>query len=391
MAGTLALTATLTAAGLGTAVADQQGSPSADSSVSANNAQQWAQQYPDQYWSYVDSEFAAYPGDGIRHGHAGSLWDVTHAGNWSAGCLACHSSSMGELVEQYGDQFLTVNTVSPGRYGHTGLPQEQIEAQLDENAFDRFDARRAVTTGITCYQCHGDTPGALVVANSWTREAAEQGGFDLDNPDLVCAQCHSMPDYSNLLLSTDSSTWYMLRAGNDPDAIYNEFLSEGVVDPRFSNEALEFNQFYGSIMDLAGADCADCHTQKATNEAGESYTVHAFLDPGTNQVLYENCSQCHEDSAEERYAAVLEVQADYDQRAQSALDAVENFRAALDAADGQNDETLAEATALYYRALFYYNYGRETAQGVHSIGNTTTSTCFEKAQATVEQGMALLK
>lgn len=351
------------------------------------DARQWKDVFPNEYYTFRDSVYYEYPVSAT--GHAGSLWDMQHVGNWSAGCGVCHSSQYVSLVEELGDTYLNVNTVSPGRYARAKISDEALEA-LDDEAFNRFDARRINDIGITCASCHGDTPGQLVVFNPWTVEGAEKAGFDLDNPDLVCAQCHSVPDYTHILTDTDTSTWFMLQYGTDPDAVYDGFLAHGVPNPEFSDEGLEFDQFYGSKMDRAGANCYDCHTRKVTDSEGNQYTDHAFLDPGVHQELYENCASCHKDSAEERYQAVLVVQENYRQRAENALEQVEALKAAVEEAGENVDAAILEqATALYYRAQFYYDYGRETAEGVHSIGNGTTETCFEKAVATAEEGLKL--
>ena len=384
-----AVAAALSLGGVGGASASSETQGASDEAPILD-ATHWRDMFPDQYYSFDDSVCLTYPVEGT--GMAGSLWDVEHVGNFSAGCLACHSTQQASLVDEYGDQWLSVNTVAPGRYERAHISDDDLKA-LDDNAFGIADARKAADIGITCYQCHGNTPGKLVVANEWTRTAAEKAGLDLDNPDLVCAQCHSVPDYTHILTDADSSTWFALSAGTDPDAVYDFFLSHGVSDPSFSNEGLEFDHFYGSTMDMAGANCYDCHTVKRTDDNGMTYTDHAFLDPGTHTELYENCSSCHEDSADERHDAVLQVQADYNARAEKTLATVQQLRDAIDAAaeQGADEAQLQEATALLDRAQFYYDYGRDTSEGVHMIGNSTTSTCFEKAVTTAEKGLALFE
>lgn len=330
----------------------------------------WKDQYPNQFNSYIDAGYVKYSDKQPNaHGKVNTFFSGTHFSSMTpeVGCFRCHTSQFGPMVEIYGEDLISMD-------------------------FETF--RREVKVGVTCYSCHGNTPGEMVVANSWISEAASKGGIETSTENLVCAQCHSLPDWGAITTNGDPSTWSMLQYGLDPDTYWEHFQSKGVNDPVVPPEESEFNSYTGSIMDKAGATCADCHMSKHKDASGAEYSGHTFQGVTENEALYENCLSCHKNSTvNERKTAVATVKEEYAQRRAPAQAAIDELSAAIETAIASNsisDSTLKQAQQILSKATFYLNYGSDWGDGIHIMGNKPIEECFDKAIATANEGLGLL-
>lgn len=349
---------------------DAQGAaPSAEPIVDAAH---WESQYPDQYQSYQEAGHAAYAHDGAT-GKVNAHVDVMnpppdYPAPFMTGCLSCHSSAyQSVLMEGLGDDLFTADV---------------------ETVKDMIDA------GITCYSCHENDPGSLTPVNQWVLDAAEQGGIETSDGNMVCGQCHSMGDFSKQFSDPDSSTWSLLQVGLDPDDVWDYLVAEGNETPIVPTAEVVFNNFLGSTHDKAGATCADCHAQTVVDEAGASYTKHQWQSVGTDEALYENCLSCHSGSADDRKKAVEARQADFSAGMADVQESIDVLTRALEEATqaGSADAgTLAHATTLLNKAVFYLAYGSDQSLGFHNMGDgSATADCHETAREAAEEGLALL-
>ncbi len=347
------------------------------------NPAYWASTYPDEYNSWVEASKATYSVGTAEerndeHGKINSFLDMFNmmGYNTMTGCIGCHSTAMPALVENYGDDLVdTVNN--------------------DVSEVLRY--AESVTVGISCYSCHGNTPGTAVVTKTWITEAAEEGGIETDDWNLICAQCHATPDWNEINTNSDSSTWSMLQYGLEPDDYWEVYqnCSEDMFETALGaipGES-EFNQYMNSTMDMAGANCADCHMVNATNSEGNEYKDHTFQSVLTNEDLYENCLSCHDGTVDDRKAAIADMEADYTARLQTATDAVNALGEALDKATeagNVSEDVLAEAQTTYNKAQFYLAYGTDKGNGIHVMGDSAAANCLEDAVDIAEEGQALL-
>lgn len=327
----------------------------------------WAEMFPNQYKSWATSSNTEYSLVGGMEIH-GKIWaghDAIFnfkAENITLACVGCHSSSFIPLIEARGDKVAETSTE---------------------------DLATAVTTGITCFSCHGDQPGQMVVVKSWIADAAEKGGITTSDVNLVCAQCHNAPDWNTIQTNSDPSTWTMLSVGTSADAVYDWFLNEGSAAPMVLATENEFTQFYGSTMEKAGATCATCHMEQKTADNGAKYSNHVFTSVKHTEGLWDNCMSCHTDSVDARKAAVAQVQSEYTAALDAATAAVNALGAAIEAAPAGTDVT--KATELYNKANFYLIWGTDVAGGVHSIGNQPQRDVLTQAAAFAQEGLDLLK
>ncbi len=344
----------------------------------------WADKYPDQYNSWVEAGKAEYSQNDVEarsdlHGKINAVFDMYNflGNNTMTGCLGCHTSTFTALVAEYGDDLVeTVDT-------------------------DLHTVLREVTRtsmGVGCYSCHGNTPGTPVVTKTWITEAAEQGGIEVsDDRLLVCAQCHSAPDWGQINTNSDPSTWSMLQYGLDPDDYWEVYkdCSDDMYALAVANLPAEsvFNQFLNSTMYMSGAVCSDCHMPNATDDEGNEYKQMAFQSIKTNEDLYENCLKCHSGTVEDRKEAVANMEAKYNERYEAASSAVDSLRASIDAAKeagSVSDDVLADAEMTYKKAQFYLTYGTDVGLGIHTSGHSICSDCLEDAVDIAAEGEALL-
>ena len=331
----------------------------------------WAEEYPNEYNSYIESSTLPYGlgyGTMDKTGKATSWVDVQGTDGAIEGiCLHCHTTEFSYLYADLG-----------------GAVVEQ----------DYSDARETIDRSITCYTCHANDPSSVTLVMDWIVEAAEKGNIDTDVRNLVCAQCHSFPNWSNAT-NPDSSTWSTLQAGTDAEAVWEYYQAQGVDNPKLPGGEGEFNAFYGSVMERAGAVCTDCHSLKVTADDGTTYMYHAFQGAEENPALFEQCLTCHVDStAEERQAAFNEVKADYEEAYAEAQAAIDELTAAIEKATegGADEQVIADATYKLNKATFYFNYASDPGKGIHSVGGGSGNEgCFDKAVATAGEGMELLK
>ena len=388
--------ARVVSAGLALAVAGScaaacLGAQAATSYAEEADAIDWAQQFPDEYNSYLDSRYEAYT-DGRHGGHADSSWDMLHSARFSLGCMTCHTTQYQQIVDEFGEGVLNVNTVSSGAGSVQAEWADPDGLGLGEGDVTIAMIKRAVDSNVGCESCH-DAQTGMLAASDELMAAAERGGIETATANLVCAQCHSAPDWYLTHSTTDREAMYTIEAGIEPETQWRRYLDEGYVNDRINAQEMEFNHFYGSLMEKSGATCASCHVQKAVNDEGVEYTNHYFTTPAVNPALYENCLSCHTDStAEDMMAAVEQVQADTSAAREEARSVLSALEVMIDRAeqDGTSAETIDAVKLLYRQAQFYTNYGSDGSLGVHNIGNAAFEGIYDEAIAIATQGIELL-
>ena len=349
------------------------------------DASQWKDAYPNEYYSWLDSVMT-----GTNNAQPGYSWDekmgkplsmaaaIKSTTPLGAGCISCHNTAFACLFEEYGGDVVTLS-----------------ETELRHSA--------SYSMGITCYSCHGTTPGEMVITKSYIAEAAEAGGIDTSDPNLVCAQCHALPlrvwedvvgttkeDRSfGVMGDPDTSTWSTLCAGTNADDVYAWFVEQGAKDPKVVIGEMEYQQYRGSTMDRMGVTCATCHMEKATAEDGTEYTRHAWQGATHNTAIFENCASCHQTTPDEMNAHVLELQAAYQEKLAEVTAALDGAQAAIEGSSA-DEATIAQASDLWFEARFHSRYGQDSSEGIHGIGNENTNYCFDKCLELCQQIMDMV-
>ena len=356
-------------------------------------ADQWKDIYPDIYESFMMNEqntvnpsyldqydFLAviYDGTGFgksyneARGHPFTLQDVANTGrpHALANCLTCKSPEFTALVVKDG-------------VGVYSREFDEVYALLDQS--------------ISCYNCHANTNGDLVVSADFLNNALGADKASLDPVDIACGQCHN-EYYFDPETKATTLPWSGVSKMNPDDmlAYYNDINFTDFVNNvsganmiKIQHPEMETILGAGSkVPSMTPNNCADCHMGTATNSDGKEYPSHYLLSPLKNPALIDStCKSCHQDLA----AEVAAIQKDTKDRlvviGNKLADLHKKIGAAADA--GKTDEELAGARQSVRDAQFYYDFVFvENSDGAHN--SALTKHCLDQAEQIADAALAAL-
>ena len=368
------------------------------SGVTVMTANDWADEYPEIYASYLangeNTEIHDYPVDypmipvvyegmafskfyGSARGHVYTVEDVTSTGrpHGLANCFSCKTPDFTAKVNELGDAAYTI-------------PFEDMLAEVNES--------------ISCYNCHANTGDELVVTHTYLSDAM---GTDLQNVDpeiLSCAQCHV--EYYFAPDTKATTLPYTSLATMSPDAIlayYNNTMVNGqpfadYTNPRSGVRQIkvqhpEFETFMGEgSVHKNDFTCADCHMGQAVAEDGTTYTSHTWTSPLDNEALMSGtCAECHTDLIGE----VRAIQEETERRTYAVgylLEGLtEKLVKAVESGEYSEDE-LNAIRAVARDAQFYWDFVMvENSEGAHN--SQLDAECLDKAENLVNKAMKMFK
>jgi len=374
------------------------------SGVTVLHASDWAERYPEIYesWSMtresdeIEDYLEIYPmlsiiyepygfaySYGSARGHYYDVVDITETGrpHALANCWTCKTPDFTNMVNEMGDEAYQLAWT---------------------------DVQQHVVDGISCYNCHGNTPdkagGNITVTHTYWIDAVGDDFESIDAADLACGQCHNEYYFDpatkatkiahNSIESMDPST--MLAFFNDPANFSNNEIFTDYTNPRTGVKQIkvqhpEFETFLGEGSQHRGTyTCADCHMPTVTREDGTTYKSHNLISPLDNPELIENeCSKCHVDLVGE----VRETQARIEARTYSIGYELEFLTELLAEAveNGKCTEAqLDEVRAIARDAQFYWDFVFvENSEGAHNP--TLTNICLDYAEELTNKAINLLK
>ena len=307
-------------------------------------------------------------------GHSYTLDDIaeTTRPHKLANCLTCKTPDFTAMVNNMGPEAYSI-------------------------AFD--DAYAKVSEPISCYSCHANTPGTIVITHDYMARAMndEIEAGKVDAASVSCAQCHIEyyfdPETKATLTPYDSLDNF------DPDSILAYYNAMGFSDFTNTNTGVgmikaqhpEFETYYGKGSVHKGTyNCADCHMGVAYDKKGNPYANHLLTSPLDNpELLKTTCSQCHKDLA----AMVHSIQAEVteNEKKVSALLVQVNEKLAKAIEEKKlSAETLAKVKQLDRDAQFYWDFVYvENSEGAHN--SQLSLNCLNKAQELANEALELLK
>ena len=363
------------------------------------SAEEWSKYYGDIYnsWlankentghggvraSYVDDDpmiKTLYDGIGFAFdyteaiGHSYTLDDIveTTRPHKLANCLTCKTPDFTAMVNKMGTEAYSVS-------------------------FDEMYAK--VSEPVSCYTCHGNTPGTMVITHDYMLSAMgdEVASGKVDAASVSCAQCHI--EYYFDPVTKAALTPYDSLDNFDPDSILAYYNEMGFVDFTNSNTGVgmikaqhpEFETYYGAGSVHKGTyNCADCHMGVAYGKKGDPYANHLLTSPLDNpELLKSTCSQCHADLAR----MVKSIQSEVTEKEQKVgkLLVTLNEKLAAAVSEGKlSKDTLEQAKKLDRDAQFYWDFVYvENSEGAHN--STLSLNCLSKAEKLANQALELLK
>lgn len=360
--------------------------------VTVIKAADWAETYPDVYASYEKNaenkdiidyveEYpmiaTVYEGMafnkfyGSARGHYYTVQDVTSTGrpHALANCFTCKTP----------DFTAKVNNEGVSAYQ---IPFEDMLAEVNES--------------VSCYNCHANTGNELVVTHTYLADAMGEELAGLNAETASCAQCHVeyyfAPETKAVTLPYDS------MAAMHPDAIleyFEEMQFADYTNPRTGVKQIkvqhpEFETYMGKgSVHASQFSCADCHMEKATNAAGETYTSHYWVSPLASESIQASCAACHPDLS----GFVKGIQAKAEERTiaiGTKLETLTNQLADAVAAGTYTEEELDAIRQLNRKGQFYWDFVFvENSEGAHNSRLTTE--CLDKAEALIDEALTLIK
>ena len=260
-----------------------------------------------------------------------------------------------------------------------------------------------VTEPVSCYTCHGETPGEFTVTHTYLADGVGEHLNYIDGATLSCGQCHN-----EYYFAPDTKATTLPHTSIDsmhPDAIlryYNELKGEdGLPFTDFTNKIsdvrvikvqhpeLEAYLSEGSVH-RGMFTCADCHMGDMTKADGTTTKNHFLSNPTENEALIQStCSKCHANLQ----ADVQAIQEKTLARTRALADKlVELHNAIAEAAQSgkMTDAELDAVRSVTRDAQFYWDFVFvENSEGAHN--SALTAYCQDKAEALMDQAFEMLK
>ena len=371
-----------------------------NSGVTVMHAADWKEQFPNQYESWAATKendeivdyLEEYPmlrtlyegyGFAIDYGSArGHFFDVqdieaTGRPHPLANCWTCKTPDFTNMVNEEGIEAYKKDWT-------------EVQAQISE--------------GISCFNCHANTPGEITVTHTYWIDAVGEDFDKIAAADLACGQCHNEYYFEPETKATTIAHHSLESMA--PDAIL-AFFNDGSnfstgepftdwTNPRTGVRMIkvqhpEFETYLGKGSIHAGTyTCADCHMGTVIGKDGSSYPNHYLTSPLDNQGLLEaECAQCHQDLVTQ----VREHQAQVDARTTEISDRLveltETLAAAVESGE-YTEEELDAIRAIARDAQFYWDFVFvENSEGAHNP--SLTNECLDKAEALTEEALGMFK
>ena len=355
-----------------------------NSGVTVMHAADWKEQFPNQYESWAATKendeivdyLEEYPMLRTLYEGYGFAIDYGSARGPLANCWTCKTPDFTNMVNEEG-----------------------IEAYMK----DWTEVQAEVTEGISCFNCHANTPGEITVTHTYWIDAV---GDDFDKvapANLACGQCHNeyyfAPDTKATTIAHNSlesmAPESILAYFNDGANFSTGEPFADWTNPRTGVREIkvqhpEFETFLGAGSPHgAQFTCADCHMPTVTAEDGSSYHSHALTNPLENKEMIEKtCSLCHTDLE----AEVRGVQAEIVKRTTTIGKqlAVLTDELAIAVESGKyTDDELAEVRQLARDAQFYWDFVFvENSEGVHNPA--LARDCLNRAESLGSQAALAL-
>ncbi len=289
-----------------------------------------------------------------------------------AACLTCKTSAMPAYVEEYGDDFWSMN-----------FNDFRIEQEPGMHS-------------IGCATCHDPQSMELVITSVPLDEALQRQGIDWrtasknDMRSYVCAQCHveyyfeskdhgvvSKPHFpwDNGYHATDIYEFYK-DTNPEKDGISGQYAdwTHAVSGAKMVKmQHPEFETWIDGPHGAAGVTCADCHMPYVRTDGKKKISSHHWTSPLKS--VEQSCLQCHGDKdagwAKERVEYTqqktwdqLMIAQDESVRAHEAIRLAAEFEGEKHA---DYDQLLAEAREYVREGQLYWDYvSAENSVGFHN-------------------------
>lgn len=258
------------------------------------------------------------------------------------------------------------------------------------------DFSKQVTVGMTCWDCHKETPGEVQLSRSHLMDELKNPKVkdSLNEKHLACAQCH-VEYYQKKDSKIVTLPW---KDGMGCDEAYKYYEQEAFFDwehPDTGAKLLkaqhpETETFEGSVHDQTKANCTTCHMPNM-EVSGEKIKTHHWTSPLTT--VKQSCLPCHKDQTEDEIIKLAEsVQKPVVDQTDVVGKQLDTFITKLSKAkaDGKiKGDALTRCQAIHREAQFYWDYVFvENSEGFHNWGKQKGY--LDHAAKLLEEGLKIL-
>ena len=260
-----------------------------------------------------------------------------------------------------------------------------------------------VTEPVSCYTCHGQTPGEFTVTHTYLADGVGEHLNYIDGATLSCGQCHNeyyfapdtkattLPHTSIDTMHPDAILKYYNELKGDDGQPFTDFTNKisGVKVIKVQHPELETYLSEGSVH-RGTFTCADCHMGDMTKADGTTTKNHFISSPLDNPALIEStCSKCHANLQ----ADVEAIQKKTLERTRALADKLVELHNAIGAAaeSGKySDDELQQIRSVARDAQFYWDFVFvENSEGAHN--SALTAYCQDQAEKLMDQAFDMLK
>ena len=375
-------------------------------------ASYWEDEYPEIYKSYMSnadnadhpsyldsfpqltSIYAGYPFsydyDEAR-GHSFVIEDVTETDRLHK---KLEDGSLNPEIFQKGNCFTCKSPIM------TAIVNETDGAAY---AWDFATMQNMVTEPVSCYTCHGETPGEFTVTHTYLADGVGEHLNYIDGATLSCGQCHNeyffypetkkttLPHTSIDTMHPDAILNYFNTLEEEDGEPFTDFTNKisGVRVIKVQHPELETYLSEGSVH-RGMFTCADCHMGDMTKADGTVTKNHFLSNPTENQALIDStCSKCH-DNLQGDVEAIQERTLARTRELADKLVELHNAIAAAAESGKYSDDQLSEIRSIARDAQFYWDFVFvENSEGAHN--SALTAYCQDKAEELMDQAFALMK
>lgn len=307
-------------------------------------------------------------------GHTYTLDDIskTTRPHKLANCLTCKTPDFTALVNNLGTEVYS-------------QPFDSVYSQVSES--------------VTCYSCHANTPGTIVISSDYMAKAMQDeiDSKKVDSSNVSCAQCHIEYYFDPQTKAT--SVPYDSLENMNPDSILAYYNKMGFVD--YTNKMTEVGQIkvqhpeFETYMGEGSVHkntytCADCHMGVSYDKKGNPYANHNLTSPLDNKdLIKETCSVCHKDLASQVRAIQENVTERENEIADLLVEINQRFADKLER--GRiNDKKADKVRSLIRDAQFYWDFVYvENSEGAHN--SKLAKDCLDKAENLAKQALEIVK
>ncbi len=338
-----------------------------DSSLGGSHPFDYLKEYPNISILYEGMGFAKEYYQ--ARGHFYALEDVINISRPKPGatCLACKSSEFEKLVNQNG----------------VALYSTDFQKVVQEVEF-----------GITCYNCHRNTPGeGIQVTSPHLNTAISNLDLKLKPGTLACAQCHVeyyiKGDSKEVVLPWDNGLEVEQIEAYYDGMQYSDWTQPRTGTPLIKVQHPEFEMYSGSVHDQMKVSCASCH-MPVVSEEGQEYQSHWVTSPLKNAQA--TCGSCHGDDIDSVVKTVESIQKRTHNMEGEVSDMlvklVEDFAQAIE--DKKlDDATIEELRGLHRKAQYRWDFVFvENSTGFHNAEKSTKA--LEDAKNYAQQAIDIL-